>query len=109
MTDYHEPPDELAPAARDLHRALSSLEEEIEAVDWCDQRVGLAEDPSLREVLAHNRDEEIEHARMTLEWQRRSVDSRSAAQTVVGRAVSNAATEAQTAPAAPSPRGARLP
>jgi ferritin-like protein len=73
MTDYHEPPDELAPAARDAHRALNSLKEEIEAVDWYHQRLELAADPSLREVLAHNRDEEIEHACMTLEWLRRNM------------------------------------
>ena len=71
MTDYHEPPDELPPAVRDAHRALNSLKEEIEAVDWYHQRVELAGDPSLRDVLAHNRDEEIEHACMTLEWLRR--------------------------------------
>jgi ferritin-like protein len=73
MSDYHEPHTELDEHTRDLHRALSSLKEEIEAVDWYHQRVTLCGDPVLRKVLAHNRDEEIEHACMTLEWLRRSV------------------------------------
>ncbi len=69
--DYHEPYDLLDEHARDLHRALTSLKEEIEAVDWYNQRVVLCSDPTLAKVLAHNRDEEIEHACMTLEWLRR--------------------------------------
>ena len=75
MSDYHEPSKELTPEDRDLHRALTSLKEEIEAVDWYHQRVSLVTDDSLRRVLAHNRDEEIEHACMTLEWLRRLVPS----------------------------------
>jgi ferritin-like protein len=71
--DYHEPYDLLDPRTRDEHRALISLKEEIEAVDWYHQRVELCADPSLKTVLSHNRDEEIEHACMTLEWLRRSV------------------------------------
>jgi ferritin-like protein len=71
MTEYHEPPEELEPRDRDLHRALTSLKEEIEAVDWYGQRVARASSPELRSVLAHNRKEEIEHACMTLEWLRR--------------------------------------
>ncbi|HMJ13999.1 MAG TPA: ferritin-like domain-containing protein [Polyangiaceae bacterium] len=73
MADYHEPWEALSPQARDLHRALTSLKEEIEAVDWYNQRVELATDPELKQVLAHNRDEEIEHACMTLEWLRRKM------------------------------------
>jgi ferritin-like protein len=73
MADYHEPWEHLSPQARDLHRALISLKEEIEAVDWYNQRVELATDPELKQVLAHNRDEEIEHACMTLEWLRRNM------------------------------------
>ncbi|WP_242418515.1 ferritin-like domain-containing protein, partial [Frankia sp. CpI1-P] len=53
------------------HRAIVSLMEELEAVDWYDQRVDAATDPELAQVLAHNRDEEKEHAAMTLEWLRR--------------------------------------
>ena len=71
MTDYHEPPEELDARARDFHRALTSLKEEIEAVDWYAQRVARATSPELRHVLDHNRREEIEHACMTLEWLRR--------------------------------------
>jgi len=73
MTDYHESWDALDENARNVHRALSSLKEEIEAVDWYHQRVVLCQDDELREVLAHNRDEEIEHACMTLEWLRRKM------------------------------------
>jgi hypothetical protein len=73
MTTYHEPVAELDQEARDLHRALSSLKEEIEAIDWYHQRVVTCGDLMLKKVLAHNRDEEIEHACMTLEWLRRSV------------------------------------
>jgi ferritin-like protein len=71
MTEYHEPPEELDARARDFHRALTSLKEEIEAVDWYAQRVARAASPELRRVLDHNRREEIEHACMTLEWLRR--------------------------------------
>lgn len=72
MNGYHEPYESLAPPDRDLHRALLSLKEEIEAVDWYHQRVVTCTDPDLGRVLAHNRDEEIEHACMTLEWVRRT-------------------------------------
>lgn len=72
MNGYHEPYESLAPPDRDLHRALLSLKEEIEAVDWYHQRVVTCTDQDLGQVLAHNRDEEIEHACMTLEWVRRT-------------------------------------
>jgi len=75
MSDYHESWDALPAAARDIHRALVSLKEEIEAVDWYHQRVVMASDPDLAAVLAHNRDEEMEHACMTLEWLRRNMDA----------------------------------
>ncbi len=71
MSKLHEPRDSLSAATLDLHRALSSLMEEIEAVDWYQQRVDACADDELRSILAHNRDEEIEHAVMTLEWVRR--------------------------------------
>lgn len=71
--DYHEPFELLDDSTRDHHRALTSLKEEIEAVDWYHQRVALASDPTLVGLLAHNRDEEIEHACMTLEWLRRAM------------------------------------
>jgi ferritin-like protein len=74
MTDYHEPWESLPETDRDTHRALMSLKEEIEATDWYHQRVVLAADDELRAVMAHNRDEEIEHASMVLEWLRRNMD-----------------------------------
>jgi uncharacterized protein len=61
----------LDAATIDRHRAIQSIMEELQAVDWYDQRVHATGDPSLAEVLAHNRDEEKEHAAMTLEWLRR--------------------------------------
>ena len=67
----HEPAESMTPAVIDRHRAIVSLEEELEAVDWYDQRVAATDDSSLAAVLAHNRDEEKEHAAMTLEWLRR--------------------------------------
>lgn len=67
----HEPAESLAPATIDRHRAITSLQEELEAVDWYDQRVDATGDAELAAILAHNRDEEKEHAVMTLEWLRR--------------------------------------
>ena len=67
----HEPQDRLSPQTIDRHRALTSIQEELEAVDWYDQRVNATSDAELADVLAHNRDEEKEHAAMTLEWLRR--------------------------------------
>ena len=68
---YHEPIDELSDETRDMHRAIVSLMEELEAVDWYNQRVDACKDPELRAILEHNRDEEKEHAAMVLEWIRR--------------------------------------
>lgn len=73
MKDYHEPVDEMQPQDRNYIRALTSLKEEVEAVDWYQQRVATCTDPQLKAILAHNRDEEIEHACMTLEWLRRNM------------------------------------
>jgi uncharacterized protein len=67
----HEAEDRLERATMDRHRALTSLQEELEAVDWYDQRIDAAEDGELKQILAHNRDEEKEHAAMVLEWLRR--------------------------------------
>ena len=69
---YHEPIAEMTDATRDMHRAIVSLMEELEAVDWYNQRVEAARDAELKEILAHNRDEEKEHAAMLLEWIRRA-------------------------------------
>ncbi len=68
---YHEPVDELSDDTRDMHRAIVSLMEELEAVDWYNQRIDVCKDEELRAILAHNRDEEKEHAAMMLEWIRR--------------------------------------
>ncbi len=68
---FHESTDRLKAETMDRHRAIVSIMEELEAVDWYDQRVDAASDDELRAVLAHNRDEEKEHAAMTLEWLRR--------------------------------------
>ncbi len=67
----HEPLEMLDAPTIDRHRATVSLKEELEAADWYDQRVRATGDSTLAEVLAHNRDEEKEHAAMTLEWLRR--------------------------------------
>jgi ferritin-like protein len=67
----HESTEQLKPETIDRHRAIASLMEELEAVDWYDQRVDAARDEELKAILAHNRDEEKEHAVMVLEWLRR--------------------------------------
>lgn len=69
--ELHEAAELLQPATIDRHRAIVSLMEEMEAVDWYDQRVDAVQDPELRAILQHNRDEEKEHAVMVLEWLRR--------------------------------------
>ena len=68
---YHEPISELSDETRDMHRAITSLMEELEAVDWYNKRMDACKDPELRAILQHNRDEEKEHAAMVLEWIRR--------------------------------------
>jgi len=69
---YHEPIDQLSSKTRDMHRAIVSLMEELEAVDWYNQRADACGDADLKAILAHNRDEEKEHASMLLEWIRRN-------------------------------------
>ncbi len=68
---YHEPVAELSDETRDMHRAIVSLMEELEAVDWYNQRMDACKDAELKVILEHNRDEEKEHAAMVLEWIRR--------------------------------------
>jgi ferritin-like protein len=70
-TTFHESEERLSAATRDMHRAIVSLMEELEAVDWYQQRMDATDDGELREILRHNRDEEKEHAAMVLEWIRR--------------------------------------
>jgi ferritin-like protein len=68
---YHEEVTELSDETRDMHRAIVSLMEELEAIDWYNQRINTCKDDGLRRILVHNRDEEKEHAAMVLEWIRR--------------------------------------
>ena len=68
---FHEDADKLKPETCDRHRAIVSIMEELEAFDWYDQRIDATGDDELRAILAHNRDEEKEHAAMVLEWLRR--------------------------------------
>lgn len=68
---FHEASDQLSDETKDMHRAIVSLMEELEAVDWYNQRMDACADPELRRILEHNRDEEKEHAAMVLEWIRR--------------------------------------
>jgi ferritin-like protein len=70
-TTLHEAEERLTSATRDMHRAIVSLMEELEAVDWYQQRMEATDDAELRDILRHNRDEEKEHAAMVLEWIRR--------------------------------------
>ena len=74
MSQYHEPVEKLDEKSQDILRSLNSLKEEVEAVDWYNQRVVASNDDELKAIMAHNRDEEIEHACMTLEWLRRNMD-----------------------------------
>jgi len=69
--DLHIPREALSAEARPLHYAITSLREELDAVDWYRQRADDTEDPELREILLHNMREEMEHACMVLEWMRR--------------------------------------
>jgi uncharacterized protein len=68
----HENEDKLTGKTKELHRAIRSIVEELEAIDWYQQRVDATEDAELKAILAHNRDEEKEHAAMLLEWVRRN-------------------------------------
>lgn len=68
---YHEPLELLSEDTKNTHRAIVSLKEELEAVDWYQQRAEACSDPELAAVLTHNKNEEVEHAMMTLEWLRR--------------------------------------
>lgn len=74
MENYHEPHDLLSKETKDFSRAMVSLTEEIEAVNWYQQRLDVTDNQQLKKILAHNRDEEMEHACMLLEWLRRNMD-----------------------------------
>ncbi len=68
---YHEPVSELSDETREMHRAIITLMEELEAVDWYNQRIDACKDRELKAILVHNREEEKEHAAMLTEWLRR--------------------------------------
>ena len=68
---YQEPSDKLSAGVTEVHRAIESLREELEAVDSYNQRADLCTDKALKGILEHNRDEEKEHAAMLMEWIRR--------------------------------------
>jgi uncharacterized protein len=70
----HEEREKLGPEILDRHRAISTIMEELEAIDWYDQRIKASSNPELQSVLLHNRNEEKEHASMLLEWLRRHDD-----------------------------------
>ena len=74
MSEFHEPPEDLTPETRDYRRALNSLQEEIEAIDWYQQRIDSTRDEQLKKIIEHNKQEEMEHAAMVLEWLRRNMD-----------------------------------
>lgn len=69
---FHEDPELLTDLTKDYHRIIQSTMEELEAVDWYNQRAEASTDPSAKAIMEHNRDEEIEHACMGLEWLRRN-------------------------------------
>lgn len=68
---YHESEQNLSQKTKDMHKAIVSLMEELEAIDWYNQRIDACQNEDLSAILAHNRDEEKEHAAMILEWIRR--------------------------------------
>lgn len=73
MQNFHEPVEEISKDTRNFIRALNTLKEEVEAIDWYQQRLDAASNEELKNILTHNRDEEMEHACMALEWLRRNM------------------------------------
>jgi len=74
MKDYHEPHNKLSKEAKDFSRALVSMIEEVEAVNWYHQRMDVTTNQQLKKILKHNRNEEMEHASMLMEWLRRNME-----------------------------------
>lgn len=72
--NLHAPRDRLQRRTIHMHQAIVSLMEELEAVDWYQQRADDCDDSALKEILLHNMREEIEHAAMVMEWLRRHSD-----------------------------------
>jgi len=73
MSDYHELQENIDAKTLDTARILNSLKEEVEAVNWYNQRAAATDDAKVKAILEHNRDEEVEHAAMALEWLRRNI------------------------------------
>lgn len=71
---FHESPELLTEDTRNMHRAIVSLMEELAAIDWYQQRADACSDPQLKDVVLHNKNEEVEHATMVMEWIRRHND-----------------------------------
>jgi len=71
-SEWHEDYNKMSESSRNFSRAIKSVQEELEAVDWYNQRAEQTTDLQLKRILEHNRDEEIEHAVMALEWLRRT-------------------------------------
>ena len=69
--EWHESYEKMSEETLNFSRAVKSVQEELEAVDWYNQRAEVTKDKQLRRILEHNRDEEIEHAMMALEYLRR--------------------------------------
>ena len=69
---YHEYNQKISEETKDKKRAIDSLREEMEAIDWYQQRIDATENKELKAILAHNRDEEKEHAAMLIEWLRKN-------------------------------------
>lgn len=72
MSEFHEPAEELSKSTRNFRRGLNTLQEEVEAIDWYQQRMDACDDEQLYKILEHNKFEEMEHASMTIEWLRRN-------------------------------------
>lgn len=68
----HEDRNEMNESTLDMKRAIDSLKEELEAIDWYNQRADVCADEELRKILIHNADEEKEHAAMLIEWIRKN-------------------------------------
>ena len=72
MSAYHEEVELLSEKSKNITRAINSLREELEAVDWYNQRADATDDEELKKILQHNAKEEKEHAAMLIEWLRKN-------------------------------------
>jgi hypothetical protein len=69
---FFEPMDKLDIRHVDLERARKSLREELEAIDYYQERIDATENASLKQLLKHNMNEEKEHVAMLVEWLRKN-------------------------------------